>query len=147
MEAQGNGYANGKRLPIIGNGFPLIHRASFTDDFVFGAASAAFQLGPCSYLAITIFLDVHGEIAGRITDGSNGNTAIDFYCQFKEDVKIMKKMGLEAFRFSISWSRILPSGQLNLGINKEGIQFYNDLIDELIANGYVSQINHDLNGF
>ncbi|KAF7120674.1 hypothetical protein RHSIM_Rhsim13G0228600 [Rhododendron simsii] len=95
MEAQGNGYANGNHLPIIGNGFPLIHRASFTDDFVFGAASAAFQ----------------------------------------EDVKIMKKMGLEGFRFSISWSRILPCGQLNLGINKEGIRFYNDLIDELIANG------------
>ncbi|KAG5517682.1 hypothetical protein RHGRI_038163 [Rhododendron griersonianum] len=74
-------------------------------------------------------------MAGRISDGSNGNTAIDFYRQFKEDVKIMKKMGLEAFRFSISWSRILPCGQLNLGINKEGIQFYNELIDELIANG------------
>lgn len=138
MEAQGNGYANGKHLPIVANGFPLIHRASFTDDFVFGAASAAFQYegaakeggrGP------SIWDDFTKRWPGRIADGSNGNTAIDFYRQFKDDVKIMKKMGLEAFRFSISWSRILPCGQLNLGINKEGIRFYNDLIDELIANG------------
>ncbi|KAF7112518.1 hypothetical protein RHSIM_RhsimUnG0221300 [Rhododendron simsii] len=75
-----------------------------------------------------IFLDVHGEMAGR---SSNGNMGIDFYHQFKEDVKIMKKMGLEAFRFSISGCRVLPSGQLNLGIKKEGIQFYNNLIDDL----------------
>ncbi|KAG5551597.1 hypothetical protein RHGRI_009867 [Rhododendron griersonianum] len=138
MEAQGNGYANGKHLPIVGNGFPLIHRASFIDNFVFGAASAAFQSegatkeggrGP------SIWDDFTKRWPGRIADGSNGNTAIDFYRQFKEDVKIMKKMGLEAFRFSISWSRILPCGQLNLGINKEGIRFYNELIDELIANG------------
>ncbi|KAF7119620.1 hypothetical protein RHSIM_Rhsim13G0229900 [Rhododendron simsii] len=123
MEAQGNGYANGKPLPVIGNGFPLIHRASFSDDFVFGTGSASYQYEGAA------------KEGGRITDGSNGNTAIDFYYQFKEDVKIMKKMGLEAFRFSISWSRILPCGQLNQGINKEGIRFYNDLIDELIANG------------
>ncbi|XP_058200437.1 raucaffricine-O-beta-D-glucosidase-like isoform X3 [Rhododendron vialii] len=137
MEAQGNGYANEKHLPIVGNGFPLIHRASFTDDFVFGAASAAFQFegaaneggrGP------SIWDDFTKRWPGRISDGSNGNMGIDFYHQFKEDVKIMKKMGLEGFRFSISWSRILPSGQLNQGINKEGIQFYNDLIDDLLAN-------------
>ncbi|KAI8526350.1 hypothetical protein RHMOL_Rhmol13G0300600 [Rhododendron molle] len=138
MEAQGNGYGNGKHLPIIGNGFPSIHRASFSDNFVFGAASAAFQYegaakeggrGP------SIWDDFTKRWPGRITDGSNGNTAVDFYYQFKvhcsEFYSIMK----------------LSGGQLNLGINKEGIRFYNELIDELIANGYVSQINHDLNGF
>ncbi|KAI8526352.1 hypothetical protein RHMOL_Rhmol13G0300700 [Rhododendron molle] len=111
MEAQGNGYPNEKHLPIVGNGFPLIHRASFTDDFVFGAASAAFQFegaaneggrGP------SIWDDFTKRWPGRISDGSNGNMGIDFYHQFKEDVKIMKKMGLEAFRFSISWSRVVP---------------------------------------
>ncbi|KAI8526346.1 hypothetical protein RHMOL_Rhmol13G0300600 [Rhododendron molle] len=105
MEAQGNGYGNGKHLPIIGNGFPSIHRASFSDNFVFGAASAAFQY------------------EGAAKEGGRGPSIWD--------------------DFTKRW----PGGQLNLGINKEGIRFYNELIDELIANGYVSQINHDLNGF
>lgn len=142
METQGNNYANGNGngnyFPVLGNGLPLINRSSFPADFVFGAASASFQYegaakeggrGP------SIWDDFTQRWPGRISDGSNGNVTIDFYHQFKDDVKIMKKMGLEAFRFSISWSRILPSGQLNQGINKEGIRFYNDLIDELLANG------------
>ncbi|KAL0410289.1 UNVERIFIED_CONTAM: Raucaffricine-O-beta-D-glucosidase [Sesamum latifolium] len=52
-----------------------------------------------------------------------------------EDVGLMKKLGLDAYRFSISWSRVLPGGRLSGGINKEGIKFYNDLIDLLLAQG------------
>ncbi|CAI0427981.1 unnamed protein product [Linum tenue] len=53
----------------------------------------------------------------------------------QEDIKLMKKIGLDSFRFSISWSRILPNGKLSGGVNQVGVTFYNNLIDELLANG------------
>ncbi|TQD91665.1 hypothetical protein C1H46_022729 [Malus baccata] len=71
----------------------------------------------------------------KISDGSNGDVADDQYHRYKEDVKIMKDMGLDAFRFSISWSRLLPNGKLSGGVNKEGVQYYNNLINELLNKG------------
>ncbi|GAU49488.1 hypothetical protein TSUD_88550 [Trifolium subterraneum] len=71
----------------------------------------------------------------KIKDGSNGDVAIDTYHQYKEDVRIMKDMNLDSYRFSISWSRILPNGHLSGGVNQEGINFYNNFINELLANG------------
>uniref|UniRef100_A0A6V7QX15 Uncharacterized protein n=1 Tax=Ananas comosus var. bracteatus TaxID=296719 RepID=A0A6V7QX15_ANACO len=66
-------------------------------------------------------------------DGTTGDVADDFYHRYKEDIARMKQMGLDAFRFSIAWTRILPSG--NGEVNKAGVKFYNDLIDELVKNG------------
>ncbi|KAF7139147.1 hypothetical protein RHSIM_Rhsim07G0051500 [Rhododendron simsii] len=71
----------------------------------------------------------------KIANRSNGDVAVDFYHRHKEDVQLMKFMGMDAFRFSISWARILPRGKLSGGVNKDGVAFYNSLIDELIANG------------
>ncbi|KAL0411223.1 UNVERIFIED_CONTAM: Furcatin hydrolase, partial [Sesamum latifolium] len=71
----------------------------------------------------------------RIADHSTGDVAVDFYHRYKDDVKLMKNIGLNAFRMSISWSRILPRGNLSGGVNKEGIAFYNNVINELLANG------------
>ncbi|QHN83915.1 Beta-glucosidase [Arachis hypogaea] len=65
----------------------------------------------------------------------------------QEDVGIMKDMNLDAYRFSISWSRILPKGKLSGGINQEGIKYYNNLIDELLSNGlkpFVTLFHWDL---
>ncbi|XP_059645564.1 vicianin hydrolase-like isoform X2 [Cornus florida] len=65
----------------------------------------------------------------------------------QEDVVLMKKIGLDAFRFSISWSRILPKGKISGGVNQLGVKFYNNLIDELLANGlqpYVTLFHWDL---
>ncbi|MBB0358755.1 glycoside hydrolase family 1 protein, partial [Escherichia coli] len=56
---------------------------------------------------------------------------IDFYHRYKEDVALMAEQGLKAYRFSIAWSRVLPTGRGE--INEQGLQFYDDLIDELIA--------------
>ncbi|KAK6140839.1 hypothetical protein DH2020_025420 [Rehmannia glutinosa] len=83
----------------------------------------------------------------RIADGSNGNVAVDMYSKYKDDIKMMKSMGFDAYRFSISWSRILPGGRPCVGVNKEGIDYYNDLINTLLANGmepYVTLFHHDL---
>ncbi|GKU94134.1 hypothetical protein SLEP1_g7662 [Rubroshorea leprosula] len=76
-------------------------------------------------------------MAEKIAGGSNGDVAIDSYHQYKEDVGIMKEIGLDAYRFSISWSRVLPNGKLSGGINKEGIKYYNNLVNELLANGRI----------
>ncbi|BBH04362.1 beta glucosidase 17 [Prunus dulcis] len=71
----------------------------------------------------------------KIDDHKNGDVAIDQYHRYKEDVAIMKDMGLDAYRFSISWSRILPNGTVSGGINKKGIEYYNNLTNELLRNG------------
>ncbi|KAF3556555.1 hypothetical protein F2Q69_00010646 [Brassica cretica] len=65
----------------------------------------------------------------------NGDIAVDFYHRYKDDIKLIKEMNMDTFRFSISWSRILPSGKLSDGVNNEGIQFYKNLIDEILKNG------------
>ncbi|KAL3752091.1 hypothetical protein ACJRO7_012848 [Eucalyptus globulus] len=71
----------------------------------------------------------------KIADCSNGDVAIESNHRYKEDVGMMKKMELDAYRFSISWSRMLPKGKLRGGINKERGLHYNDLINELLAYG------------
>jgi beta-glucosidase/6-phospho-beta-glucosidase/beta-galactosidase len=61
--------------------------------------------------------------------------AIDFYHKYKQDVALMKKMGLKHFRMSLSWSRILPNGTTDKGVNGLGVAFYNYVINELLAAG------------
>ncbi|KAJ4711677.1 putative Beta-glucosidase [Melia azedarach] len=71
----------------------------------------------------------------KILDHSNGDVAIDFYFRYKEDIALMKEVGMDSFRFSISWSRILPNGKISGGVNQQGVAFYDNLIDHLISNG------------
>jgi beta-glucosidase len=72
---------------------------------------------------------------GRTIDGDNGDVATDSYRLWREDVQLMKEYGIKAYRFSISWSRVIPLGGRDDPINELGIQFYSSLIDELLANG------------
>eukprot|EP01018_Ginkgo_biloba_P033175 Gb_35946 [translate_table: standard] len=122
------------------DGYPHLHhdvsRTTFPPRFVFGTASASYQYegaareggrGPSIW-------DTFSHTPGNTDDGSNGDVAVDEYHRYKEDVKLMKRMGVDAYRFSISWSRILPEGSLKGGINTEGIAYYNNLIDELLKN-------------
>ncbi|XP_021826745.1 cyanogenic beta-glucosidase-like [Prunus avium] len=106
--------------------------------FTFGTASSSYQVegaanedgrGPSIW---DTFTHDHPE---KIADGSNGDVAVDQYHRYKEDVAMMKDMGLDSYRFSISWSRILPKGTLSGGINEKGIKYYNNLINELQLNG------------
>lgn len=115
-----------------------VTRSQFPKDFFFGTASSAYQYegatreggrGPSIW---DTFTHNHPE---KVANGSNGDVAIDFYHRYKEDVNIMKDMGFNAYRFSLSWPRILPSGKLSGGINMEGIKYYNNLIDKLISEG------------
>ncbi|KAL5130107.1 Beta-glucosidase 24 [Glycine soja] len=125
-------------------------RNSFPAGFIFGAGSSAYQFegaakeggrGPSIW---DTFTHNHPE---KIRDGANGDVAVDQYHRYKEDVKIMKDMNLDSYRFSISWPRILPKGKLSGGVNQEGINYYNNLINELLANGvlpYVTLFHWDL---
>lgn len=127
-----------------------LNRNSFPPGFIFGTASASYQYeGAANEGGRTpsIWDTFAHKYPEKITDRSNGDVAQDFYHRYKEDVKLMKKLHTDAFRFSISWSRVLPSGHLSGGVNEEGIQFYNNLIDELLANGqrpFVTLFHWDL---
>ncbi|GLJ35942.1 hypothetical protein SUGI_0721230 [Cryptomeria japonica] len=98
----------------------VLSRSGFPAGSIFGTASAAYQYegaareggkGPSIW-------DTYSHIPGKIIDGSNGDAALDRYHRYKEDVKLMKGMGMDTYRFSISWSRILPYGTVKGGINK-----------------------------
>ena len=77
--------------------------------------------------------DAFAHTQGRVQQQHHGDVACDHYHRYKEDVALMAEMGLKAYRFSIAWPRIQPDGQGNP--NQEGIRFYSDLIDELLAHG------------
>ncbi|KAK7283852.1 hypothetical protein RIF29_13600 [Crotalaria pallida] len=126
------------------------NRSSFPADFLFGTASSAYQYegaaneggrGPSIW---DTFTHSHPD---RIADHSSGDVAVDSYHRYKEDVAMMKDIGFNAYRFSISWSRILPRGNLKGGVNQEGILYYNNLINELISHGqqpFITLFHSDL---
>ncbi|KAL0323714.1 UNVERIFIED_CONTAM: Oleuropein beta-glucosidase [Sesamum calycinum] len=129
-----------------------ITRNDFPPTFQFGAATAAYQFeggaaqggrGPSIWDTFAL----KTPVTGRIIDGSNGNVATDMYARFEDDITLMKKMGFDAYRFSISWSRILPGGRCCAGINKEGIDYYNKVINTIIKHGlepYATIFHFDL---
>lgn len=107
----------------------------FRKDFKWGAATAAYQIEGAFQedgKGLSIW-DVFCREKGRIYDGHTGETACDHYHRFREDVALMKELGIRAYRFSLSWSRIFPAGTGK--INPAGVRFYNELIDELLDAG------------
>lgn len=122
----------------------------FPKDFLFGTGTAAFQVeggGSKGGKGISIWDDFTMRLPWKIVDGSNGHLACDMYTKYKDDIKMMKQMGFNAYRFSISWTRILPGGRRCNGLNKEGIDYYNDVIDTVIDNGmtpFVTLFHWDL---
>ncbi|XP_010494507.1 PREDICTED: beta-glucosidase 14 isoform X2 [Camelina sativa] len=117
---------------------PKLRRSDFPKDFIFGSATSAYQVeggahedgrGPSIW---DTFSENYPE---KIIDGSNGSVADDSYHLYKEDVGLLHQIGFNAYRFSISWSRILPRGNLKGGINQAGIDYYNNLINELLSKG------------
>ena len=108
---------------------------SFSKDFLWGASSAAYQIEGAwneDGKGLSIW-DVLSEKSGIMAHGESGKTASDHYHHWQEDVAMMKEIGLKSYRFSISWSRILPEGCGE--VNEKGIKFYSDLVDELIKAG------------
>lgn len=121
--------------------------AVFPNNFVWGAASAAYQIeggakdggrGPSIW-------DSFCRIPGKIERGETGDVACDSYHRWADDVAALKAMGLKAYRFSIAWPRIIPDGDGS--VNPEGLAYYDKLVDALLENGiepYVTLYHWDL---
>ncbi|MDA9470662.1 glycoside hydrolase family 1 protein [Enterococcus sp. 5H] len=106
----------------------------FPNDFLWGSASAAYQVEgawEADGKGVSVW-DEFVRIPGKTFKGTNGDVAVDHYHRYKEDIALMKEQGLKAYRFSVAWTRIFPNGRGE--INQAGLQFYIDLVDELIAN-------------
>ena len=106
-----------------------------TSGFRVGVATAAFQIEGATHEGGRgeSDWDVFTHQPGRILDGSTADVATDHYHRLGEDVKLMADLGVDSYRFSLSWPRIQPGGRG--GGNREGIAFYDRLIDELLAAG------------
>jgi len=113
---------------------PLLY-GSFPEGFLWGTATAAYQVegGANEGGKGKNIWDTFTSQPGNIDDGSSGEVACDSYHKYAEDVALMKGMGLNSYRFSIAWTRILPEGTGQR--NPEGIAYYNAVLDELEAAG------------
>src|SRR5678815_258435 len=108
---------------------------AFPQGFIWGTATASYQIegavkedgrGPSIW-------DTFSHTPGKVNSNSNGDVANDHYHRYKEDVQLMKSLGVKAYRFSIAWPRVFPNGSGSP--NPKGLDFYNRLVDELLANG------------
>jgi len=108
---------------------------SFPENFVWGAASASYQIeGAVKTDGRTpSVLDTFCKQPGKVWGGHTGEVGPDHYHHLEEDVELMAELGLKAYRFSVSWTRVLPEG--TGAINPKGIAFYDRLIDRLLAKG------------
>lgn len=111
------------------------NRLRFPDGFLWGAATSAYQIegspladgaGPSIWQRFT-------HSPGLVLNNETGDVACDHYRRYEEDVRLMRELGLTAYRFSVSWSRVLPEGKGR--INEKGLDFYRRLVDALLANG------------
>ncbi|WP_433066565.1 GH1 family beta-glucosidase [Dactylosporangium sp. CS-033363] len=108
-------------------------RTAFPPSFAWGAATSAYQIegavrddgrGPSVW-------DVFAHEPGRIRNGDTGDVAADHYHRYVQDLDLMKDLGLQSYRFSVSWPRVLPTGRGT--VNAKGLDFYKRLVDGLLA--------------
>ncbi len=110
-------------------------RLTFPDGFMWGAATSAYQVEGAwneDGKGESIW-DRFAHTPGNILDGSTGDVACDHYHRWREDIALMKELGLKAYRFSISWPRILPAGRGK--VNQTGLDFYSRLVEGLLEAG------------
>jgi len=112
-----------------------LNKALFGEDFKWGVSTAAFQIeGACDVdgKGVSIW-DAFTAKKGKVPSGHKADVACDFYNNFQADIDLVKKLNIPNFRFSISWTRVLPNGTGN--VNQAGIDYYNRVIDYCIAQG------------
>ena len=126
---------------------PEMSEKQFPENFIFGAATAALQIegsptaggkGPSTW-------DKFSHTKGKIRKGHVPDRACEHFTRYKEDISLMKELGLDAYRFSISWPRIYPDGEGT--VNQEGLDFYSRLTDSLLEAGitpYATLFHWDL---
>ncbi len=108
-------------------------KGNFPDNFIWGAATAAYQIEGAwneDGKGESIW-DHFSHTPGKVKDDDTGDIACDHYHRWPDDIRIMKDLGIKAYRFSISWPRVLPTGRGK--INQAGLDFYSKLVDALLA--------------
>ena len=108
------------------------HGIKLPKEFYLGTASAAYQIEGATTQdgrGASIW-DQYVKVPGAIENGDTGDIACNHYNRWREDVEIMRHLGLNAYRFSISWSRVIPKGRGK--VNKKGLDFYSQLVDVLL---------------
>lgn len=117
---------------------------AFPPTFTLGAATAAYQIegGATEGGRAASIWDTFSHTPGKTAGGATGDVAADHYHRVTEDLGLMEALGLDAYRFSISWSRVMPLGEGD--VNPAGIEFYSTLIDGLLSRGIdpVVTLNH-----
>lgn len=116
-------------------GAPAAQGRRFPNDFLWGTATASYQVeGAASEdgRAPSVW-DTFSHTPGKTVNNATGDVADDHYHRYREDVQLMKTLGVKGYRFSIAWPRVFPQGSGQP--NPKGLDFYNRLVDELIANG------------
>ena len=106
----------------------------FPENFVWGAAAASYQIEGAAHedgKGLSVW-DMFTRQEGAVQNRDTGDIACNHYYRYKEDVQLMKEIGLQAYRLSISWPRVLPEGAGR--VNEKGLDFYDRLIDELLEN-------------
>jgi beta-glucosidase len=108
---------------------------AFPDRFLWGCATSAYQIegSPLADGAAPSIWERFVHTPGMVRDGDTAEVACDHYRRYREDVALMARLGLKAYRFSVAWSRVLPSG--TGAVNPAGLAFYDRLTDELLAHG------------
>ncbi|CAN0916957.1 Beta-glucosidase 24 [Linum grandiflorum] len=114
-------------------------RLDFPKGFVFGTATSSYQIEGASDFTHgkgpSVWDRFTHQFPDRILEGGNGDLAINHYQLLQEDIIRMKYLNVDAYRFSISWPRVIPSGKRSDGVNQQGINFYHTILDALIENG------------
>ena len=117
---------------------------AFPPGFLWGSATASYQIeGAVREGGRTPSIwDTYSHTPGRVLNGDTGDVADDHYHRFRSDVALMAELGLTSYRFSVAWPRITPDVTADsLGpVNDEGVRFYSDLVDELLAHGITPSI-------
>jgi len=108
---------------------------TFPANFVWGAAAASYQIEGAAYAddkGLSTW-DMFCKKPGMVWNGQSGEVACDHFARYREDVALMKQIGLGAYRLSISWPRVIPDGVGR--VSERGLDFYDRLVDELLAAG------------
>src|SRR3569833_341715 len=136
----------GVSLPRFAFGEPQPGHIEYPKGFLWGCATASYQIeggakddgrGPSTW-------DVFSHTPGKTHQGDTGDVADDSYHLYKEDVQLLKNLGVQGYRMSISWSRVFPTGKAP--VNPKGLDYYSKVVDELLANGitpYVTLFHWD----
>ncbi|KAL1864282.1 hypothetical protein VTK73DRAFT_5992 [Phialemonium thermophilum] len=122
--------------PLTGHDLP-VRNLPLPPDFAWGTATSAYQIegGALQDGKGKSIWDVYTHLEPSRTNGQNADVSCDHYNRMPEDVELMASLGVDVYRFSIAWARIIPLGGRDDPANEKGIAFYNHLIDRLLARG------------